>query len=99
MPNNPRRLPVAGSAAPKSLVAASAAPKPLVAASAAPKPLVAASAAPKPPVAASAAPRSTLELLDNVPESLLRRLKQNSGRFATEAVAAMQERLPDRKSV
>src|ERR1700688_5173739 len=84
MPNNPRRLPVAGSAAPKSLVAASAAPKPLVAAS----------AAPKPPVAASAAPRSTLELLDNVPESLLRRLKQNSGRFATEAVAAMQERLP-----
>ena len=46
------------------------------------------------PVAASAAPRSTLELLDNVPESLLRRLKQYSGRFATEAVAAMQERLP-----
>ena len=46
------------------------------------------------PVAGSAAPRSTLELLDNVPESLLRRLKQNSGRFATEAVAAMQERLP-----
>ncbi|HXO53319.1 MAG TPA: PucR family transcriptional regulator, partial [Mycobacterium sp.] len=46
------------------------------------------------PVAGSAAPRSTLELLDNVPESLLRRLKQYSGRFATEAVAAMQERLP-----
>ncbi|MGO9695530.1 MAG: hypothetical protein ACLPYO_17580, partial [Mycobacterium sp.] len=28
----------------------------------------------------SAAPRSTLELLDSVPESLLRRLKQYSGR-------------------
>ena len=40
------------------------------------------------------APRSTLELLDNVPESLLRKLKQYSGRFATEAVAAMQDRLP-----
>src|ERR1700678_732702 len=39
-------------------------------------------------------PRSTLELLDNVPESLLRRLKQYSGRLSTEAVAAMQERLP-----
>jgi DNA-binding PucR family transcriptional regulator len=45
-------------------------------------------------VAASAAPRSTLELIDNVPESLLRKLKQYSGRFATEAVAAMQDRLP-----
>jgi DNA-binding PucR family transcriptional regulator len=39
-------------------------------------------------------PRSTLELLDSVPESLLRRLKQYSGRVATEAVSAMQERLP-----
>ncbi|CPR03217.1 regulator of polyketide synthase expression [Mycobacterium bohemicum DSM 44277] len=39
-------------------------------------------------------PRSPLELLDTVPESLLRRLKQYSGRLATEAVAAMQERLP-----
>jgi len=39
-------------------------------------------------------PRSTLELLDSVPESLLRRLKQYSGRLATQAVAAMQERLP-----
>ena len=39
-------------------------------------------------------PPSTLELLENVPESLLRKLKQFSGRFATEAVAAMQERLP-----
>jgi DNA-binding PucR family transcriptional regulator len=42
----------------------------------------------------SAMPRSTLELLDNVPESLLRRLKQYSGRFSTQAVTAMQERLP-----
>lgn len=39
-------------------------------------------------------PRSTLEVLDNVPASLLGKLKQYSGRFATEAVAAMQERLP-----
>jgi DNA-binding PucR family transcriptional regulator len=39
-------------------------------------------------------PRSTLELLDSVPESLLRRLKQYSGRFSTQAVSAMQERLP-----
>jgi DNA-binding PucR family transcriptional regulator len=39
-------------------------------------------------------PRTTLDLLDSVPESLLRRLKQYSGRLATEAVAAMQERLP-----
>jgi DNA-binding PucR family transcriptional regulator len=41
-----------------------------------------------------ATPRSTLELLDAVPESLLRRLKQYSGRFSTEAVTAMQDRLP-----
>ena len=41
-----------------------------------------------------ALPRTTFELLDTVPESLLRRLKQYSGRLATEAVAAMQERLP-----
>ncbi|MBS4730146.1 PucR family transcriptional regulator [Mycobacterium sp. SM1] len=41
-----------------------------------------------------ALPRSPLELLDTVPESLLRRLKQYSGRLATEAVSAMQERLP-----
>jgi DNA-binding PucR family transcriptional regulator len=39
-------------------------------------------------------PRSPLELLDTVPETLLRRLKQYSGRLATEAVSAMQERLP-----
>ena len=38
--------------------------------------------------------RSQLELLDAVPESLLRRLKLYSGRLATEAVSAMQERLP-----
>jgi DNA-binding PucR family transcriptional regulator len=41
-----------------------------------------------------AMPGSTLELLDSVPESLLRRLKQYSGRFSTQAVSAMQERLP-----
>lgn len=40
------------------------------------------------------ASRSPLELLDTVPESLLRRLKQYSGRLATEAVAHMQDRLP-----
>jgi DNA-binding PucR family transcriptional regulator len=39
-------------------------------------------------------PRSALELLETVPDSLLRRLKQYSGRLATEAVSAMQERLP-----
>src|SRR5580692_11129261 len=39
-------------------------------------------------------PRTTLDLLDSVPESLLRRLKQYSGRFSTQAVTAMQERLP-----
>ncbi|MCV7261246.1 PucR family transcriptional regulator [Mycobacterium shimoidei] len=41
-----------------------------------------------------ALPSSTLELLDSVPESLLRRLKQYSGRLATQAVSAMQDRLP-----
>jgi DNA-binding PucR family transcriptional regulator len=40
------------------------------------------------------APRSPLELLEDVPESLLRRLKLYSGRLATEAVHAMEERLP-----
>ncbi|OBK15432.1 PucR family transcriptional regulator [Mycobacterium asiaticum] len=40
------------------------------------------------------ATRSPLEMLDSVPDSLLRRLKQYSGRLATEAVTAMQERLP-----
>src|SRR6201982_3732720 len=39
-------------------------------------------------------PRSTLELLDSVPEALLRRLKQYSVRVSTEAVSASQERLP-----
>ncbi len=39
-------------------------------------------------------PRSPLETLDTVPDSVLRRLKQYSGRLATEAVAAMHERLP-----
>jgi DNA-binding PucR family transcriptional regulator len=43
---------------------------------------------------AVAKPRSALELLETVPDSLLRRLKQYSGRLATEAVSAMQERLP-----
>lgn len=39
-------------------------------------------------------PKSTVEVLENVPESALRRLKQYSGRLATEAVHAMEERLP-----
>jgi DNA-binding PucR family transcriptional regulator len=39
-------------------------------------------------------PRTTLDLLDSVPESLLRGLKQHSGRLSTEAVNAMQDRLP-----
>ncbi|MCV7092833.1 PucR family transcriptional regulator [Mycobacterium interjectum] len=43
---------------------------------------------------ASARPRSPLELLDTVPDSVLRRLKQYSGRLATEAVSIMQDRLP-----
>ena len=39
-------------------------------------------------------PRSPLQLLDSVPESTLRRLRQYSGRLATQAVHAMSERLP-----
>src|ERR1700712_2289796 len=39
-------------------------------------------------------PRTTLDLLDSVPDSLLRGLKQHSGRLSTEAVNVMQERLP-----
>ncbi|MEZ0363445.1 PucR family transcriptional regulator [Mycobacterium sp. pUA109] len=39
-------------------------------------------------------PRSTLDQLEAVPESLLRRLKQYSGRLATEAVSAIGDRLP-----
>jgi DNA-binding PucR family transcriptional regulator len=37
---------------------------------------------------------SALDLLDAVPETLLRQLKQYSGRLATEAVTALGERLP-----
>jgi DNA-binding PucR family transcriptional regulator len=40
------------------------------------------------------AQRSPLEMLDNLPESLRRRLKQYSGQLATETVHAMQARLP-----
>ena len=39
-------------------------------------------------------PASTLEVLDTVPESVLRRLNQYSGRLATQAVHALEERLP-----
>ena len=39
-------------------------------------------------------PRSPLQLLNSVPESTLRRLRQYSGRLATQAVHAMSERLP-----
>lgn len=39
-------------------------------------------------------PRPPLALLANVPDSLRRRVKQYSGRLATDAVQAMQERLP-----
>src|SRR5262245_51158023 len=39
-------------------------------------------------------PKSTVEVLETVPESTLRRLKQYSGRLATEAVRALEERLP-----
>src|SRR5437879_5585954 len=39
-------------------------------------------------------PKSTLEVLETVPDPVLRRLKQYSGRLATEAVRAMEERLP-----
>ena len=35
-----------------------------------------------------------MDLLGDVPESTLRRLKQYSGRLATQAVHVMQERLP-----
>ena len=38
--------------------------------------------------------RSPLELLENLPEAVQRRLKQYSGRLATEAVQAMTDRLP-----
>jgi DNA-binding PucR family transcriptional regulator len=39
-------------------------------------------------------PASTLEVLQTVPDSVLRRLKQYSGRLATEAVHALEQRLP-----
>lgn len=39
-------------------------------------------------------PRSPLQMVENVPESTLRRLKQYSGRLATEAVAVMADQLP-----
>lgn len=38
--------------------------------------------------------RTSLELLESVPESLLRRVKQHSGRLSTEAVRVMGDRLP-----
>ncbi|MCG5432601.1 PucR family transcriptional regulator [Mycobacterium sp. MYCO198283] len=39
-------------------------------------------------------PQSTLDLVATVPDSLLRRVKQYSGRLATQAVQILQERLP-----
>ncbi|MGK2881457.1 MAG: PucR family transcriptional regulator [Mycobacterium sp.] len=39
-------------------------------------------------------PSSTVGLLENLPDSLLRRLKQYSGQLATQAVRVMEERLP-----
>src|SRR5215470_17684897 len=39
-------------------------------------------------------PASTLEVLETVPESVLRRLSQYSGRLATQAVHVLEERLP-----
>src|SRR6476661_1902492 len=39
-------------------------------------------------------PKSTLEVLETVPDTVLRRLKQYSGRLATQAVHALEERLP-----
>ena len=39
-------------------------------------------------------PKSTLEVLENVPDTVLRRLKQYSGTLATQAVHALEERLP-----
>lgn len=45
-------------------------------------------------IGGDSASRSSLELLDAVPESLLRRVKQHSGRLSTEAIHVMGERLP-----
>src|ERR1700712_905026 len=38
--------------------------------------------------------RTSLEILDAIPESLLRRVKQHSGRLATDAIHVMGDRLP-----
>jgi len=46
------------------------------------------------PASSDSAAATSLELLDSVPESLLRRIKQHSGRLATEAVHVMGDRLP-----
>lgn len=39
-------------------------------------------------------PKSTVEVLQTVPDSVLRRLQQYSGRLSTQAVRALEERLP-----
>jgi DNA-binding PucR family transcriptional regulator len=39
-------------------------------------------------------PKSTVEVLETVPDAVLRRLRQYSGRLSTEAVRALEERLP-----
>ncbi|BBY83144.1 PucR family transcriptional regulator [Mycolicibacterium pulveris] len=39
-------------------------------------------------------PKSTVEVLQSVPDSVLRRLQQYSGRLSTQAVRALEERLP-----
>src|ERR1700736_4779233 len=39
-------------------------------------------------------PKSTVEVLESVPDSVLRRLKQYSGTLATQAVHVLEERLP-----
>jgi DNA-binding PucR family transcriptional regulator len=39
-------------------------------------------------------PKSTVEVLETVPDAVLRRLKQYSGTLATQAVRALEERLP-----
>lgn len=39
-------------------------------------------------------PKSTVEVLETVPDSVLRRLKQYSGTLATQTVRALEERLP-----
>ncbi|MDQ2637723.1 MAG: PucR family transcriptional regulator, partial [Actinomycetota bacterium] len=39
-------------------------------------------------------PKSTVEVLETVPDTVLRRLQQYSGRLSTQAVRALEERLP-----